>query len=151
MLNLVVEVAHPPVAEPSGVDVDGVDSTVFEPVSIFVLFSDGKVSVRESEVEEDVSAAHASRENISTNDLTNRSTKDLRTVPIDEDGTHGEEDGFAPLSGQLAVDEAGVEDELPREGDEEAGDGSEEEGLSREPEFLETTALLDTFSDALVE
>jgi len=119
-------------------------------VGILVGLGDGEVGVREGEVEEDVGTASAGGEDIRSDDLADGGTEDLSTEVVDAEVAEGEPEGLTVLGGELAVDEAGVEDELPGEGNEEASDGGEEESLSGEPQLLEGGAL-DAFSDALVE
>lgn len=148
VFDLEVEISHPPVAQPAGGDVDGVDGAVLEPVSVLVLLSDGQMGVREGEVEEDVGAAGAGGEEVGEGSLTESGTHNFGGEVVQGVVASGEPEGLAEFA--LADDEAGMEDQLPGEGDEEASDRGEEECLHGEPDTGEG-AVSDAVGDALVE
>jgi len=58
MLDLEVEVAHPPVAPPRGRDVGGVVGGVEDPVDVLVSIQGGLVGVAHREVDKDVHGTH---------------------------------------------------------------------------------------------
>ena len=71
VLDLVVEVAHPPVSEEMGGDVDGVVGAVLGPVDVLVGIEDIEVGMGKSKVDEDVGGSEGVHQEVCTDGLSN--------------------------------------------------------------------------------
>mmetsp|Transcript_21482 Transcript_21482/g.52457 ORF Transcript_21482/g.52457 Transcript_21482/m.52457 type:complete len:470 (-) Transcript_21482:25-1434(-) len=121
VFDLVVEVAHPPVAPPRALDVDGVVRRVLDPVRVRVGGGHRAVRVREREVEEDVRAAAPRHE------------QELRRREEREDEHVAQRHARELVVGAAAQRVARVQVERPAEHDEERGDGREQHVLQAQP------------------
>mmetsp|Transcript_11663 Transcript_11663/g.30822 ORF Transcript_11663/g.30822 Transcript_11663/m.30822 type:complete len:348 (+) Transcript_11663:453-1496(+) len=128
VLNLEVEVRHPPVAPPRAVHVHRVDCGVAHPVGVFVLLQRGKVCVRHGEVEENVVERDGIRGEVKGGGI-------ARAERICERSNDGKACCERRHLGNVlrANYVARVKVELPTEPDELVGDGDEQPRLQLEP------------------
>mmetsp|Transcript_33729 Transcript_33729/g.54302 ORF Transcript_33729/g.54302 Transcript_33729/m.54302 type:complete len:370 (-) Transcript_33729:149-1258(-) len=133
VLDLEVEVAHPPVdpLKGAGLHVHRVSRSVHDPGDVLVSFHDGEVGVRDREVDEDVGGADSVGEQRA--EESRPEPKDRWHVAEDEGPSraHGEE--LAVVLRAECV--AGVQVELPEHSYHRADQVGKEHGLHSEPPF----------------
>mmetsp|Transcript_15609 Transcript_15609/g.31654 ORF Transcript_15609/g.31654 Transcript_15609/m.31654 type:complete len:491 (-) Transcript_15609:323-1795(-) len=122
VLNLTVEVAHPPVHKPVAVHVHRVIDSVLSPGALLVGLGGGQMSVVEGEVAEQIDARDEQR----SEESPGRQEPPVHgeSAGVVDDVTRGDNDGSQGI-GALEEVFTGVEVEMPEEYVEDGGDGKE--------------------------
>mmetsp|Transcript_31640 Transcript_31640/g.75290 ORF Transcript_31640/g.75290 Transcript_31640/m.75290 type:complete len:213 (+) Transcript_31640:206-844(+) len=130
MLDLEVEIGHPPVAPPAARAVGRVVGGVERPRDMLALGHDILVGVAHGEVGEDVGRAHSQVDEVERERVPEAGAAE---GPVPDGVAHRHPSELeVVLNAQRVV---GVEDELPGEGDQRGDDAPEEERrLRREPQ-----------------
>mmetsp|Transcript_18217 Transcript_18217/g.33689 ORF Transcript_18217/g.33689 Transcript_18217/m.33689 type:complete len:202 (+) Transcript_18217:258-863(+) len=148
MLDLKVEVAHPPSHKPAlGRDVGGVIRAVLYPVNVVFGLCDVEMCVAHSKVGKDISAAHAKAQHVHAKNVGGGVPK-ARHEGVPAYIPERNPTKFCPVLG--ANDVTGVKKRGPAKSNQKACYGSKQERLRLEPVRLEASGL-DVLGDLLVE